>query len=372
MLNETPAIASPEHTSFSGGKGVADLEMALRVLSERRSWDVQTPLPTTRELGERYGISNASVCRLLKRLDDEKVIWRRENGRYYLNESRRLFEKRKPYACLLRKLQNWSRIYQGVMSGFSQVFGRDRASMLFVHNEGLVRHSDTDHPPVHAGAQAQREALAEFFRDHQDQFGGILLDDVWMDEVLESFAHQLGNAVIVCRPSRLPELSSVSIDFDAAAMLALGHLYARGYEDVWLAVPFTHAAPVDLMREAAVRAAALLGRPLAADRLAMVATPQDREAFVARLRGADRRTGIFCLEDNVSLILWRSLKAAGLDLPGQVGLLSGMGTGIVTERHISSVRIDYEKIGLTAGEILAGGKPRSVTLPPSLYIGETT
>lgn len=371
MLNET-SIAPSKRVAFPGGKGVADLELALRLLSEQRNWDVQTPLPTTRELGERYGISNASACRLLKRLDEEKVIWRRENGRYYVNESRRLFEKRKPYACLLRKLQNWSRIYQGVMSGFSQVFGRDRASMLFVHNEGLVRHADTGHPPVHAGAQAQREALAEFFRDHEDQFGGILLDDVWMDDVLGGFAHQLGNAVIVCRPSRLPELSSVSVDFDAAALLALGHLYARGYEEVWLAVPFTHAAPVDLMREAAVKAAALLGRPIPPERVAMVATPHEREHFLTRLRAAGRRVGIFCLEDNVSLILWRSLKAAGLALPAQVGLLSGMGTGIVTERHISSVRIDYEKIGLTAGEILAGGKPRSVTLPPSLYIGETT
>ncbi len=371
MLNETSRGFS-DQTAFPGGKGVPDLEIAMRQLSEQKAWDVQTPLPTTRELGERYAISNASACRLLKRLDEEKVIWRRENGRYYLNESRRLFEKRKPYACLLRKLQNWSRIYQGVMSGFSQVFGRDRAAMLFVHNEGLVRHSDTDHPPVHAGTSAQREALLEFFRDHQDQFGGILLDDVWMDEVLGEFAHQLGNAVIVCRPSRLPELSSVSVDFDAAALLALGHLYARGYEEVWLAVPFTHAAPVDLMREAALRAASLLGRPIPHDRVVLVATPQEREIFVARIQATERRVGIFCLEDNVSLILWRSLTAAGVALPGRVGLLSGMGTGIVTERHISSVQIDYEKIGLTAGEILAGGKPRSVTLPPSLYIGETT
>jgi hypothetical protein len=371
MLNDT-TLGNSRWAAFPGGKGVSDLEIAIRLLSEQRSWDVQTPLPTTRELGDRYGISNASACRLLKRLDEEAVIWRRENGRYYLNESRRLFEKRKPYACLLRKLQNWSRIYQGVMNGFTHVFGRDRASMLFVHNDALVRHADTDHPPVHAGIGAQREALLEFFRDHQDQFAGILLDDVWMDEVLGGFAHQLANAVIVCRPSRLPELSSVSVDFDAAALLALGHLYARGYEEVWLAVPFTQAAPVDLMREATVRAGVVLGRPIAQEHIALVATPQEREAFIARIQASKRRVGIFCLEDNISLILEKSLKASGIAVPERVGLLSGMGTGIVTDRKVSSIQIDYERIGLTAGEILASGKPRSVMLPPSLFIGETT
>lgn len=371
MLNE-PLAGISSRVAFPGGSGVSDLELAVRLLSEQRNWDVQSPLPTTRELGDLYGISNASACRLLKQMDAEKVIWRRENGRYYLNESRRLFERCKLYACLLRKLQNWSRIYQGVMSGFSQVFGPDRASLLFVHNESLVRHADTDHPPVHAGVNAQREALLEFFRDHQNQFGGILFDDVWMDDVLAGFTHQFSNAVIVCRPSRLPELSSVSVDFEAAALLALGHLFARGYEDVWLAVPFAHAAPVDLMSQAAVRAAALLGRPIPDSRIAMVSTPQEREAFVTRIQAMEKRVGVFCLEDNVSLILWKQFAASGIPCPERVGLLSGMGTGIVTERHISSVQIDYERIGLTAGEILASGKPRTVLLPPSLAIGATT
>ncbi|MBL9214471.1 MAG: LacI family DNA-binding transcriptional regulator [Opitutaceae bacterium] len=354
------------------GEGVPGLERAVRRLAELKSWDAQAPLPTTRELGERYRISNASACRLLKRLDDEEVIWRRSNGRYYLTESRRLFERPKQYACLLRKLQNWSRIYQGVMSGFSQAFGRNRAAMLFVHNETLVRHADTAHPPVHAGAAAQREALAEFFRDHDDPFGGILLDDVWLDDVLAEFADRLGNAVIVCRPSRLPGLSSVAVDFDTSAVLAIGHLYARGFEEIWLAVPFTTAAPVDLMSQAAVKAAATLGQPIDEKNICLVALPEERERFVQRLKESRKRVGVFCLEDNVAQILYRQLQEAGIACPARVGLLSGMGTDIVTERRITTLQIDYEKIGLTAGELLLGGEPRAVTLPATLVRGETT
>ena len=354
------------------GRGVTGLETALRKLSEQKVWNVQEPLPTTRELGDRYGISNATACRLLKQLDDQEVVWRRPNGRYYVAESRRLFERPKPYACLLRKLQNWSRIYQGIMSGFSQAFGQNRAAMLVVHNETLVRHADLASPPTHAGAAAQRDALAEFFRDHDEQFGGILLDDVWLDEVLEDFAGQLGNAVIVCRPTRLPTLASVSVDFNSSAVLGVGHLYARGYDEIWLAVPFTNAAPVDLMSRAPRRAAAVLGKPIADKHVCSVATPADREEFVLRVKETKKRIGILCLEDNVSLILWRSLLAAGVSLPAQVGLISGMGTDIVIDRHISSLQIDYDQIGLTAGEILASGTRRNVVLPTALSLGQTT
>ncbi len=156
------------------------------------------------------------MCRLLKRLDDGRVIWRRENGRYYLNESRRLLERRRPYACLLRKLQHWSRMYQAVMTGFSQAFGRNKTAMLFIHDEGLVRHADTAHPPVHAGLAQQRAALAEFFHHHDDQFAGILFDDVWLDEALRKYSAQLDNSVVVCRTTSIPGLSSVSADHVAA------------------------------------------------------------------------------------------------------------------------------------------------------------
>lgn len=364
----------PEPTPFPRGKGVANLEAALRQLAEAKDWDKEVPLPTTRDLGERYRISNASVCRLLKRLGGDEIIWRRDNGRYYLNESRRLYERRKTYACLLRKLQNWSSVYQGIMSGFSEAFGRRRASLLYIHNENLVRHARTNYPPVHANAAMQRETLHEFFRDHQEQIDGILLDDVWLDEVLEEFASQLSNAVIVCRPSQLPALSSVCVDSDVFALLAIGHLYARGFDEIWLAVPFTQVAPVDIGCQAALRIAEALGHPIREENICLVASPQDRGAFIARLKqeSAKRRIGIFCLEDNVSMILWRDLIAADVACPERVGIISGMGTGIVTERHLTSVQIGYEQLGLAAGKLLESGAVQAITVQPSLVSGETT
>jgi DNA-binding LacI/PurR family transcriptional regulator len=350
---------------------VAELERTVKLLVVAKNRDLNKPLPTTRELGEQHQVSNASACRLLKRLDEDGVIWRRENGRYYPNESRRLFERRRPYACLIRKLQNWSRMYHAIMTGFSQAFGRSKTSMLFVHNEGLVRHADTEHPPIHAGLAAQREALAEFLHDHESEFAGLLLDDVWLDAALLKFAGQFKNAVVVCRTTTLPQLSSVSVDFDASALMAIGHLYARGFEEVWIAVPFANSAPVDLMQAATMKAAAGLGSPIEAKNVCSAATPSDRERLVARLKAAKRRIGLFCLEDNMSLVLRRALAESGIECPARVGLLSGMGD-IVSDLGISSIKIDYEAIGRTAGEILVSRKHRVVKLPSQLVLGATT
>jgi hypothetical protein len=357
-------------TSVVNG-GVAELERTVKQLVISKGWDINKPLPTTRELGDQHHVSNASACRLLKRLDEEGVIWRRENGRYYPNESRRLYERRKPYACLIRKLQHWSRMYHAIMSGFSQAFGRNKASMLFVHNESLVRHADTEHPPLHAGLSAQREALAEFFDDDGSEFGGLLLDDVWLDDALAKFSSKLRNAVVVCRTTTLPQLSSVSVDFDSSALLAMGHLYARAYEEIWIAVPFSNSAPVDLMQAAALKAANSLGSPIDRKNVCPAATPADRERLIARLKISKKRVGVFCLEDNMSLVLWRALKDSGIDCPAQVGLLSGMGD-IVSDLGISSIRIDYEAIGRTAGEILVSRKHRIVKQPTQLVLGQTT
>jgi DNA-binding transcriptional regulator YhcF (GntR family) len=366
-MPKSTAKAAPR----SSPQGVAALESAIRQLVGEKKWDVGKPLPTTREYGDQFGISNASVCRLFKRLGTENVIWRRENGRYYLKESRRLLERRTPYACLLRKLQHWSHMYQAIMSGFSQAFGRKKASMLFVHNESLVRHVDTAHPPVHAGVNAQREALGEFFHHHEDQFAGILLDDVWLDEALARYADRLNNAVVVGRTTTLPELCSVSVDFEASALLAVGHLHARGFEEILIAVPFMNSAPVDLMLAATTKAAAMLGSAIDQRNICSAATPDDRAHLIERLKKAKRRTGVFCLEDNVSLLLYRAIAQAGIECPRRVGLLSGMGD-IVVDQGISSVKIDYELIGRTAGELLISNERRSVMVPAPLVMAQTT
>ncbi len=357
---------------FSGGHGVASLEAHIRQVARSQKWDMKKPLPTTRRLGVDYNISNASVSRLLNRLHEEGTIWRRKNGRYFLNASRSLLEKPKPYACLLRQLQSWSRVYQDIMSGFSSAFGSDRTAMLFVHDPILVRHSNTSEPPIHATPAQQKEALTQLFHHHANAFQGILLDEVWLDEVLAEFSDHLKNAVVVCRPTALPELSSVSPDFESGAMLAVSHLYARGFEEIVLAIPFEGAASIKYWTEASLKAAQTIGKPIDPNNIFSVASENERSVFLEQLQKKKTRTGVICLEDNLSVILRNSMKTAGIKIPRQVGILSAMGTELVTQPDISSLLVDYQQIGRSATEILNQNRCTKSNLPTKLVIGSTT
>lgn len=372
-----PAHRSPpdrKHREFipPAGHGAGDLEQAVREATQSERWQLEARLPTTRELGERFGVSNATVSRVLERLAQEGVVWRRPNGRYYRGDAAKLLAEPKTYACLVRRLESWSRVYFALLGGFSRDFAQNRDAMLFFHNETLVRHTDTGHPPQHAGLRAQVRAVEEFLAAPRSNLSGYLFDDVWRDEALEPFVERLRPAVVVCRPTQLPGVASVSADFAAAATTAVAHLFARGYERVLLAVPFSGAAPIDLMVAAAKEAAQHLGRPFRREEICLVSNEERRQRVIGYLRGAKQRIGIFCPEDNVALQLWREITAAGISVPGQVGILAGMGTDVVRPLKLSTLQIDFEAIGRNAAELLREGTGRQVVLPATLQIGSTT
>ena len=123
---------------------------------------------------------------------------------------------------------------------------------------------------------------------------------------------------------------------------------------------------------AARRSADQLGQPILLTNVISVATPGERVKFIARLKASRKRVGVFCLEDNIALLLWRGLVEAKIDCPGRVGLLSGMGTAIVTDEGLSSLKIDYERLGAVAGELLVEHEQRVVKLPTQLALGKTT
>jgi hypothetical protein len=369
----TRAKSSPHRTlQLAAGEGAGDLEASIRQALADGRWEPQARLPTTRELGLSFGVSNATVSRLLNRLARDGALWRRPNGRYYSAASARLFAEPRTYACLLRKLEHWSRVYFGVMSGFSRDFVQHQEAMLLFHNPRLVRHTDTGHAPIHAGAASQSRALEEFLAVPRPRLAGVVLDDVWHDDVIEPVLGRLQPAVVVCRPTRLTGLSSVTVDFAAAVHLALGHLFARGYEKIILAVPFSGASPIDLMVAAAKQCAAHLGHPFAPDDICLVSTEEKRRRLLARVAAMKGRVGIFCPEDNVALQLYHDCVAGGLSLPDRVGLVAGMGTDVVAPHGLSTLRIDYEAIGQTAARVLRDRIVQNVVIPAQLRIGKTS
>ncbi|MEI8311423.1 MAG: hypothetical protein WCH98_11770, partial [Verrucomicrobiota bacterium] len=63
------------------------------------------------------------------------------------------------------------------------------------------------------------------------------------------------------------------------------------------------------------------------------------------------------------------LGKAGIEVPRQAGLLSTMGSGIASDRSITSAGFDFRLMGAEAARMAVGGPLRHVTLPVVFHQG---
>src|SRR5688572_2357045 len=109
------------------------------------------PLPTTRELGSRFGIANTTVFRVLRQMVESGEIWQHPtNGRYFPPAARALLDRPKPVACLIRRLELGSELYRELLEGISSGCGERQRTMLLWHDARLVNHPDPSQPPEFA------------------------------------------------------------------------------------------------------------------------------------------------------------------------------------------------------------------------------
>ncbi len=348
------------------------LEAKIRLMALDPKWGATHPLPPVRDLAREYQVSHTTPYRILGKLCREGIVWQHSNGRFFQVAARDWLEKKLPAACLLRHLETWSACYQSVMRGFSKACGLQRIGMLFIHNDQLIQHSDITNPPNFGDAASQIQALTDFFKTQSSLVGGILLDDIWQDAILQKFEDRLHHAVIVNRPTSLPFLSSIMPDHAMGGMLSIAHLLARGYQEIWIAIPFKNYIPVEQAVRSILDSARTVGYPISPTHIHHTASPKEQLVLVDKIKHAKKRIGLICIEDNVTTLLLDLLRAQGLSLPDQVGLLSAMGSWIANKRHLSSVQMNYEEVGRKAAEVLRSGSIQTLRLPVQLVQGETT
>jgi DNA-binding LacI/PurR family transcriptional regulator len=330
------------------------------------------PLPTTRELGEKFGIANTTVFRVLRGMAEAGEIWQHPtNGRYYPPAARALLDRPKPVACLIRRLELGSELYRELLEGISAGCGERQRTMLLWHDERLVNHPDPQQPPVFASATQQRAILAEFLDRHGGSAGGFLLDHLWNDDALRSHLARLQPAVMLFRSCALPGISNIAVDFRAGALKALAHLLGRGFEHIIFVEPFGGDPAVTEFSADLVKAAAELD---CSNRLstATAATPKERTALIDRLNRSARRNALLCPEDTVALLLAAAAREAGLRLPERAGVLSVMGTDFAARAGLSCLRYDFRALGRMAVAALTNAGPVHQMLPPQFVGGQTT
>ncbi|HEU5077898.1 MAG TPA: substrate-binding domain-containing protein [Opitutaceae bacterium] len=330
------------------------------------------PLPTTRSLGEQFGVANTTVFRALQKLIADGELWQHPNGRFYPAAAQALLERPKPVACLTRRLELCSELYRELLEGVSAGCGANHRTMLIWHDELLLNHHDAAEPPVFANARQQNAILKEFLLRHAEITDGVILDHIWSDSVLENHADQLRPGVVLFRRCEIQQFHNVQADFDAGALQALSHLLGRGFDAIVPVEPFQGDPAVTQFLDALETSAAKLGCKTRLAPRASAATPRDRGNLIARTNSLKGRHAFLCPEDNVAVLLLNAGRAAGTKFPDKLGLLSVMGTDFATRERISCLRYDFRALGRLAVESLTSAQRFHRIIPPSFVPGDTT
>lgn len=349
------------------------LEDWLKEKAGQKDGKALEPLPTTRALGEKFGVSHGTAFRLLCTLERNGTIWRHENGRFYPGLAGRILGRPKPLAIMLRRMVSWSSLCREVMEGFTDTCGELERPVLLFHNKNLLVQETASSDVRITSSQTQKEMLRDFFLLHGDSIGGVLFDEVWRDEALQDALPSRVPLVSFYRPSKVPGLGSVGADFAAGALLAMSHLLASGYEKIFLLNPWPNYEPALLFIAAARQVyREIAGRPFPQSQEIVLHDPVKYRAFIRKLVSSKRRFGLICPEDNISCHLANDLRARGVALGKKHGLVSVMGTSVATAAGLTAVRYDYHEMGRRAALMLCENKPALRLIEPALSVGETT
>lgn len=359
-----------KNTANSAAK---EADLATRVLSSFREWPADQPLPTMRALGKQLGVASATAFRLLQKLATDGKVWQHSvSGRFYPPAARLLYDRPKPVACMIRRLELDSEQYRELLEGISAGCGASHRSMLMWHDELLVNHPEPHEPPLFASASSQRAILKDFLDRHGESAGGFVLDHVWGDDALQAFRNRLRPAVMLFRSCDLEGFSSVRADFRSGALKALAHLLGRGFEQVIPIRPFEGDPAVSEFFDALESGAKDIG---CRDRLAAIvtaSTDRERATLIKSLRQINRRTALVCPEDNVAALLVEGAKRAGIACPANLGVLSVMGTDVAVKSQLSCLRYDFREMGRLAITALNGAEPIRHVIEPYLIPSSTT
>lgn len=328
-----------------------------------------TALPSTRALGLKFGCANTTVFRTLMILVAEGVLWQHPvNGRFYPITAQASLERPKPVACLIRRVELRSALYREFLEGISTGCGKERRTMLLWHDELLVNHPDLNSPPSFAPADEQRAILKDFLNHHGGSSGGYILDHIWDDEALRQVSRKLQPAVLLYRraPAEL-NIGNVYADFPAAAMLAITHLLAKGYNKIIPVVPFGGDPAVEEFLTQLESTVDLLG---CWDKLTP-RLPADTSVISKSLR-RNSRAALIVPEDHAAIRLSAALRSEGWNLPAEAGVLSIMGTSVSINAGISRLRFDFREMGSKAVALLRQGSTQSISMPGILEPGNTT
>jgi hypothetical protein len=350
------------------GSGVASLRERLLGICRSQGWPLLEPLPVTRFLGDSFGISNVSAFRVLNELSDAGHLWRAPNGRYFLPGARRLLERPAPVACLLRRLERWTEVGREIMLGVDDACGELERAMLLAHDRVLFRQADPNAPTSIGPDEELRQTMEDFLRVHSGQIEGMILDELWPDRVLAKFKKAIRSGVVVYRHTKLRFLGCVSADVDGAARIAVDHARRKNFEKLVILCPSAYQPSEEMVHALEAASKGFFAKTP----VVRVDSPAAHKALIAALHKERRRTLLVATEDNAAVAALDALLQAGIAVPERVGLMSTMGSRIVTDRSITAAGFDFRLMGAKAAHMAVAGTLQHIQLSAAFFPGATT
>lgn len=313
-------------------------------------WNPDTPLPTTREFGTRFALHPSTIFRLLRDLSEEGRIWQSPQGRFYTVEARRRTMEGAPLCFVGREMWQWSRLYQEILEGVSEVCGANGSPLVLLSSRSLVQQESPAAGPRFAPDAVQKKELQRLLDAAPRGCAGFLFDHLWKQAALASVKFPGGERVQLLEGGG-SEAEVLAPDYRAGARLVAGYLRRMGMTKVGLVIPFEGDPAIDHAGEVLIEELAGFS----------VTVFRDAGLLSAKRKALGRLDALVCLEDNTADAL-RERYPDGRPL-----LIATQGTGLIHAPQ-ARVRIDYRRLGRSAASRILHGKsqatPKPILIPP--------
>lgn len=310
-----------------------------------------TCLPPLGVLAGGYRLHSSTVFRLLRDLAAEGRVWQSPGGKFYPASARRNTLRGAPVCFIGRELWQWSRLYQEILDGISEVCSANGSPLILLSSRSLVRQQAPGVPPTFATLRAQEGELATLAEAVPKGCAGILFDHLWKGRALGKIKWHGGDRIqLLCGVGIHARV--LAPDHSACALIAAEFARERGFKKIGLILPFAGDPAI----EAALDALRSAFAPFSPVELPY----PDTSAVQHHFRNAAARTQlIVCPEDNVTLEVSNILST--MPQRQKPVVLGSQGTGVLQPPHIR-LRIDYRRLGRAAAScILHGTKPPPIT-----------
>ncbi len=308
-------------------------------------------LPTTRELGETHDLHPSTIFRLLRDLAAEGYVWQSPNGRFYPAGAQSHTLRGAPLCFIGRELLQWSRLYQEILEGVSEVCAANGSPLVLLSSPTLVRQEAPASPIERASLKQQGVEMTRLTSAIPKGCAGYVFDHLWKGAVIQTAQTGGGTSLQLLHPKS--PMESVQPDYLAGAGMVAEHLRSEPVPRVYLIHPFEGDPAVDAMLDALRQALAPFGPR-------EMSLSDAGRAFSGR--AGSSRVVFVSPEDNAALALCEMIRRSRSAISKTAQVIATQGTGLVTAPTLR-LRYDYRRLGRSAAARILHGT-QLIPVPP--------